>query len=208
MSERRRRFYAGAASILALLMLLAVPSNAAAQQDYITEDEFDLVRDAQEIERRVPVYLRLAEKRLVVLGLMEKSKDDREREQKEIAKWEKEKKDAEKAKRTPPKPPVTEFAYLEDFSRSELLRGYIQAIEEVMSNLDDAYSRKMDVREPLEKLEKFAGETRPLVENFQPANQAERVAAEEAVEKAAEALDGAREALEIVPKTERKANPR
>ncbi len=186
------------------LFLLAIPLRGASQQDYITEDEFDLVRDAQEIELRVPVYLRLAEKRLVVLGLMDKSKKDMEREQKEIAEWEKEKKDAAKAKRTPPKEPVTEFAYLEEFTRPELLRGYIQAIDEVMSNLDDAYSRKLDVRGPLEKLEKFAGETRPMVEKFQPSNQAERAAAEDAVEKATEALNGAREALDIVPKTERK----
>jgi hypothetical protein len=189
-----------------VLLLLAVPLSSFAAQDYLTEDELDLVRDAQEIDRRVPVYMRLAEKRLIVLGLMEKTAKELEQERKNIEKWEKEKAEAEKAKRRPPKEPVTEYIYLEDFTRPELLRGYVQAINEIMSNLDDAYTRRLDIRQSLEKLEEFARTTLPLVEKFEGRNQAERIAAEEAVEKANEALTGAREALEIVPKTERKAD--
>jgi hypothetical protein len=63
--------------------------SAAPAQDYLTEDELDLVRDAQEIDLRIPVYVRLAEKRLVVLGVMEKGAKDKERELKEREKWEK-----------------------------------------------------------------------------------------------------------------------
>jgi hypothetical protein len=77
-----------------------------------------------------------------------------------------------------------------------------------MSNLDDAYSRKLDVRGGLEKLEEFAGDTLALLQKFQPKTQGERVAHEEAVEKANQALNGAKEALQIVPKTEKKANPK
>jgi hypothetical protein len=189
-----------------VLLFLVLPLSSFAAQDYLTEDELDLVRDAQEIERRVPVYMRLAEKRLIVLGLMQKTAKELEQEKKEVERWQKEKAEAEKAKRRPPKEPVTEYVYLEDFTRSELLRGYVQAINEIMSNLDDAYTRKFDIREPLEKLEEFARTTLPLVETFEAKNQAERVALEEAVDKANEALTGAKEALELVPKTERKPN--
>jgi hypothetical protein len=189
-----------------VLLFLVLPLSSFAAQDYLTEDELDLVRDAQEIERRVPVYMRLAEKRLIVLGLMQKTAKELEQEKKEVERWQKEKVEAEKAKRRPPKEPVTEYVYLEDFTRSELLRGYVQAINEIMSNLDDAYTRKFDIREPLEKLEEFARTTLPLVETFEAKNQAERVALEEAVDKANEALTGAKEALELVPKTERKPN--
>ena len=96
------------------------------------------------------------------------------------------------------------MAYLADFTRSELLRGYIQAIEEVMTNIDDAYGRKLDVRNPLEDLEKFLRETMPLVEKFQPKNDSEHVAMDDAMDKAKEALSSTKEALGVVPKTEKK----
>lgn len=186
-------------ALLLTTLVMAVP-----KKDYLTEEELDLIRDAQEISLRVPTYLRLAEKRLVVLGLTEKSEKDREKERRDQEKYEKEKKKAgDKADKV--KPPENEFAYLEDFTRSELLRGYIQVLEEVMSNIDDAYTRKADVRDSLEELEKFSRETLPIVQKFQPKSDNERVAFEEAVDKARESLNGAKEALSIVPKTEKKA---
>lgn len=199
-------FYA----VLGLSFLLATALLAAPKKEYLTEDELDLVRDAQEINLRVPVYLRLAEKRLIFLGLMEKGQKEIERERKEREKWEKEKKKAEKSgdKTAAQKEPVDEYVYLEDFTRSELLRGYIQTLDEVMDNIDDAYTRRLDVRDPLENLEEFTRETAPLLEKFQPKNDSERLAIEEAVDKAKSALNDAKEALNIVPKTEKKAKKR
>ena len=73
-----------------------------------------------------------------------------------------------------------------------------------MSNIDDSYNRKLDVRDSLEDLEKFLRETIPLVEKFQPKNDSERSAMNDALVKAREAMTGAKEALSIVPKTEKK----
>jgi hypothetical protein len=37
--------------------------------------------------------------------------------------------------------------YLTELTRVELLRGYVEAIEEIKTDIDDAYKEKQDVRE-------------------------------------------------------------
>jgi hypothetical protein len=188
---------------LLLIALLGAPVLTAAKQEYFTEDELDTIRDAQEMALRVPAYFKLAERRLIFLGLMEQSEKEKEKERKEREKRAKEiKKAGENAGLQ--KPPIDEMAYLSDFTRSELLRGYIQALEEVMTNIDDAYERKLEVRESLEDLEKFARDTAPLLQKFQPKNDSERAALMDALAKAKDAEAGARDALNVVPKTEKK----
>ena len=177
--------------------------SSAAKREYFTEDELDLIRDAQELRYRVPTYFKLAERRLMFIGLKQQSDKEKEKEKKEE---QQRLKDAQKAGTAPAgrKAPEDPLGYLDDFTRSELLRGYAQAVDEVMSNIDDSYNRKLDVRDSLEDLEKFLRETIPLVEKFQPKNDSERSAMNDALVKAREAMTGAKEALSIVPKTEKK----
>jgi hypothetical protein len=176
--------------------------SAAPRAEYLTDDELDLIRDAQGLSLRLPAYFKLAEKRLVVLGVSKKTEKEIEAERKKLEQYEKEKKKAgDKADKVPK--PLSEYDYLLDFTRAELLRGYVQIIDEVMSNLEDSYSRKLDVREALEDLEKFTTETLPKLEKFDPRNEAETLAKQSAIEKAQEALDSTKEALTKVPKTEK-----
>src|SRR5437868_12166170 len=181
--------------------LFAIP-----KKEYFTEDELDLIRDAQELNQRVPVYFKLAERRLIFLGLMEKSDKEKEKEQKEKEKREKDKKKAKAGdtRATANKVDPDDTSYLADFTSAELLRGYIEALDEITTNIDYAYSRKLDVRDPLEDLEKFARETIPFLEKFKPKNNGERAAMDEAIDKAKETQDQAKEALNTVPKTEKK----
>src|SRR5436305_8926665 len=146
---------------------------AGAKKEYFTEDELDLIRDAQDLGERVPVYIKLAERRLVFLGLMEKSEKEKEKERKEREKREKEKKKAGDTRATSNKVDPDDTSYLADFTSAELLRGYIQALEEVTTNIDYAYSRKLDVRGSLEDREKFTLETIPVLEKFKPKNDIE-----------------------------------
>jgi len=44
-----------------------------AKQEYFTDGELDIIRDAQELSARIPAYFDLAERRLVILGVAEKS---------------------------------------------------------------------------------------------------------------------------------------
>jgi len=74
------RHLAKASFAFAMMMLvLALPRTAAAMDEHLTDDELDLIRDAQELSQRVPVYLKLAEKRLAFLGLIEQSAEAKER---------------------------------------------------------------------------------------------------------------------------------
>jgi len=176
----------------------------AAKKEYFTEDEQDLIRDAQELSQRVPVYFKLAERRLIFLGLMEKSEKEKEKERQEKQKRERGKKKAGDTRATANKVDPDDTSYLADFTSAELLRGYIEALDEVTSNIDYAYSRKLDVRDSLEDLEKFTLETIPVLEKFKPKNDIERVAIEEAIEKAKDTQAETKEALRSVPKTEKK----
>ena len=89
-----------------LTSLLIVPNSdaqrrrAPSKKEYFTEDELDLIRDAQELGERVPVYIKLAERRLIFLGLMEKSEKEKEKELKEKEKRQKAKKTADDTRAT------------------------------------------------------------------------------------------------------------
>jgi len=199
-------------TIFSLAVSLIVPATSAAQRrqragakkEYFTEDELDLIRDAQELSERVPVYIKLAERRLVFLGLIEKSEKEKEKEQKAKEKRQKAKTKAGDTRATANKVDPDDTSYLEDFTPAELLHGYMEALDEMMTNIDYAYSRKLDVRNSVEDLEKFSRETAPVLEKFMPKNDSEKVVMEEAIDKAKESQEQAKEALKNVPKTEKK----
>jgi hypothetical protein len=191
-------------SLLLIVAASVAVSLFAAKKEYFTEDEIDLIRDAQDLTARVPAYLKLAERRLIFLGLMEKSAQQIEKEKKEKEKRAKEDKKSVDPRATAKKAPLDDTSYLDDFTPAELLRGYIQALEEITTNIDDAYSRKLDVRDSLEDLAKFVGDTLPMLEKFKPKNDAERLALQDAVDKAKQTAADTKEALSVVPKTEKK----
>src|SRR6266446_1585362 len=64
----------------------------AQKREYFTEDELDLIRDNQDLNARVATYFKLAERRLIFLGIMEKSQQQIEKERKELDKRAKEQK--------------------------------------------------------------------------------------------------------------------
>lgn len=192
---------------LSLVLILTFPPLVSAQKgEYFTDEEIDLIRDAQELKLRVPVLFTLADRRLFFLGVKEKTEKQKQEDQKLREKRQKEAQKAAKNGGPKSTEPIDPEAYLADFSRSELLRGYVEALDEVMSNIDDAYERKFDVRESLENLERYTKETLPLLSKYQAKNSAETAAVEQARDKTQEALDGAREAMKTVPKTEKKAD--
>jgi hypothetical protein len=103
-----------------LLLLLCLPRTAAAKE-FLTDEEISKIQDAQEIDRRVKVYLDAAELRL-------KTADDRLNGQES-------------------KPGDA----LEFFSVEEMIDGYCQILDSVMSNLDGAYRNSKTERRQLEK---------------------------------------------------------
>ncbi len=195
----------GTTSLVAILGLTSVPGSLAA--DYFTEVEIEQIREAQSIERRIPVFLEIANIRLVRLGLVEGEEevDNEEGGGNSITRG---------IIRILSPEAADELERIDDelsaltndlsmFSRGDLLRGYYQALEEAMDNIDDAYERdRGDVRKPLENLLEFVENTIPALGEFSPDDGNEEIALEDAIEIAELARDGATEALDIVPQTE------
>ena len=193
----------------------AVPQRQAGpSKEYFVDEEVDYIRDAQGLSARVSALLKLANIRLVYLSMKEKGKDDKELEKK-IADIHDEltgKKPAKpssiptdipkpEAKSTPSAP------YLTDLTRIELLRGYIEAIDEVSGDIDDAYRQKQEVRGVLEQYEKFLDSSAPLLRRFQARNTTERQAIDDARSATQESLESAQDGLKKIPKTEKSGKP-
>jgi hypothetical protein len=177
--------------------------------EYFTEMEIDQIRDTQDIGKRTSVFLDIAKTRLIYLGLEEEETKKGPGKATRVAKIlinifqpgataevDQQQEEAEKAA-------DESTAELTEFTPAELLRGYFQALEEAMDNIDDAYERKRgDVRKPLEALKKFTEESLPALKRFEAGTEGEDSALSDAIEQAELALEGAKAALKTIPKTE------
>ena len=152
---------------------------------------------------RISALFRLADLRLTALELKAKSAQEKEAERKADEERRKAARDAQKAGKAAPKTAERPEVYLADFTRAELLGGYTEALDEAMNDIDDAYTRKLDVRDSIEKLSRYSKEQLPIVKSFQPKSNAESHAKDEAIEITEKAIADTKAALEIVPKTEK-----
>ncbi|HXG94265.1 MAG TPA: hypothetical protein VNN73_18115 [Blastocatellia bacterium] len=91
--------------------------------DYLTEEEDDHVREAQDPEKRIKVFMKIADRRLAALTGNQSAAPADKKAQKR----------AEEEER--------EWGAIPKLSRAELLRHYARAIEECMVKLEDAYER-------------------------------------------------------------------
>ncbi len=196
-------------SLIVLSVLLLTRTGAGAQRtDYVTEEEEDLIRDAQGLQMRVPVFLKLLDNRIVALGLRERTPKERDQAKKDIAAYEREKKEAETFKVENAElraRPVNPDIYLRNTPRAELLRGYMQIIDETMDNIDDAFDQHLDVREYVESLEKFVSEQLPRLKKFEAKTATETSAIKAAIHHSEGALEDIHLALKSIPKTEKKS---
>ena len=196
------------AAILCSVLLAAGIAAAAQRVDYVTEEEEDLIRDAQGLKLRVPVYLKLLDNRVVALGLRERTAKEREQTKKDIAEYERKKKEIEKLKiegAELPARPVNPDIYLRNAPRAELLRGYMQIIDETMDNIEDAFDQHLDVREHIESLEKFVSEQLPRLRKFEAKTASETSALKATITHSEQAIEDLQNALKSVPKTEKKS---
>jgi hypothetical protein len=96
------------------LVLLALATVNAQKRDHLSDQEADLVREFQEIDKRIEIFIRAADRRLLVLA-----NPDAKQTKKEEEKW-------------GPLPTGTKL---------ELLQDYKRILEEAEEKLDDAYER-------------------------------------------------------------------
>lgn len=130
-----------------LALVLSCCSTATAHypqaRDYLTPKEIDLVKDAQELDKRINVFIKAAERRLVVIkGLDTNSKEL--------------KKDAEF------------WGDLPSGARSELVGDIAKILDAAIDNIDDVSSR--DEKNPAlpRALRKLAGAASHIIEQLKP----------------------------------------
>jgi hypothetical protein len=198
MSSPRR-----AIAVIAATVLLFLSTGLKGQSfDYVTEEEEDLIRDAQGLALRVPLLLKFLDNRIVALGLRERTAKEREQAKKDLAEYEREVKDAAKVKDAEVRAkPVNPDVYLRKVTRPELLRGFMQITDEIMDNIDDAYDRNLPVREQVEALEKFLNEQLPRFEKLQAVTPSETSALKATISHTEKAIEDCRNALKTLPKT-------
>lgn len=175
-----------ARTIALLFFLIACPALVQGR-DFLNEQEADRVREAQEIDKRASVFLRIAERRLnALLGAAATSAPP-------SAQKEKKKKDKDKEKEDEgdygPEPTGTV---------EELLENYAGVMSELLDKLDDAFERKKGDPNLPKAIDKIldVGEThlqRLAQLRAKVKSEAEQSALEKAMEIAKMAVDGARE---------------
>jgi len=196
-------FRRAAAATVAILICAFV--TGAQSVDYVTEEEEDLIRDAQGLPARITIYLKFLDNRIVALGLRERMAKEREQTKKDIADYQDEVKAIDKLKVKDAEvraKPVNPDVYLRNTPKTELMRGYIQIIDETMDYLDDAYDRHEDVRHHVEALQKFLQEQLPRFQKLEPQTPAETSALKAVISHSEQAIDDIRQALPKLPKTE------
>ncbi len=90
--------------------------------DYLTEEEDDFVREAQEPDQRIKVFMKIIDRRLKAITSETPAADDKKaqkNQEEENRKW----------------------GVLPKLDRAGYLKHYILAIDEAMAKLDDAYER-------------------------------------------------------------------
>jgi len=182
----------------------AVALSAAQAADYVKEEEVDLIRDAQTLEKRMGLYLKLLDNRIVALGLRERTAKEREETKKDLADYQNEAKAAAKVKEAEVRAkPVNPDVYLRNTTKAELLRGYMQIIDESMDYIEDAFERRLDVRPGVESLEKFLQEQLPRFKRLEVQTASETSALKATITHSERAIEDLEKALQTLPKMER-----
>jgi hypothetical protein len=113
MTQTSRTILRNACLVFGIILLLNLSAQAQ-KRDHLSEQEVDLVREAQEIDLRIQVFVKAADRRLLVLITPSATQKPKEEEV---------------------------WGPLPKGTRLELLSDYKRILEEAEEKLDDAYER-------------------------------------------------------------------
>ena len=112
--------------VLAVLLLLSLPLLVFAQgRDHLTPQEIDLVKEAQILDKRIEVFIKAAERRLLVLNGNATATANAKQLKKDSERW----------------------GELPAGSRGDLVADIARILDEAITNIDDVSAR--DERNPL-----------------------------------------------------------
>jgi hypothetical protein len=173
---------------LALVVLIALtqpaPANAAHAQrrEHLTEQEVEMVRDTQELDRRAELFIKIAERRLLVV-----TGATSEQTPKELEKW----------------------GAVPKGSRSALFNDLARIFDEAINNVDDVAARTPDsalIPKAVRKLEAAATRFLPQLTALRQsasASDGERESLEQAIDNLQQIVEAAKRLPEDEP-TEKK----
>ena len=163
------------AASLIFVLLLSLPCSAfasARQREHLTDEEIELVRDNQELDKRTGVFIKAAERRLLAVTNPEEAA---KQQAKDKEKW-------GEVKGT----------------RAQLFYDISKILDEAVTNVDDSAQHNPDsplLRKSLYKLSEAAGRIAPqltrLREGAREESEADQL--DRAIETAQEILDAARQ---------------
>lgn len=122
-----RKFYVALFALFIYALFASLPAGArhTVKRDHLTEQEADLVREAQALDKRTDVFVRAAERRLQAISGATTVAVSAKQAQKELEAW-------------GPLPKGT---------RAELLSDFAKILDEAINNIDDVAAR--DSKNPL-----------------------------------------------------------
>ena len=128
------------AALLATLSPVLFPLQSFAQsRDYITDKESDRVREAQAIDRRVAVFIKIVERR--ILAITDPSAANSKQAQKDAENW----------------------GELRTGTRAELLSDIAKTLDAAITNIDEASKRAPQNPLPVKALRKLAESSTQLL---------------------------------------------
>ena len=132
--------------IFSFCLALFTTVNVSAQRDHLTPEEQELVKDAQILDKRIEVFIKAADRRLLVIRGGSADGATSKQLKKDSEKW----------------------GALPSGSRAELIRDVAKILDEAITNIDDVSAR--DEKNPLiaKALRKLAAETTRIVEQLKP----------------------------------------
>jgi hypothetical protein len=130
--------------LLTLVVSLLLVNTAWAQRDHLTPQEVDLVKEAQVLDKRTDVFIRAAERRLLVINGTAAANEKQLK--KEAERW----------------------GELPTGSRAELISDIARIVDEAITNIDDVALK--DERNPLiaKSLRKLAASVTSIMNQLKP----------------------------------------
>ncbi|HXF05212.1 MAG TPA: hypothetical protein VNM72_07335 [Blastocatellia bacterium] len=115
--KKRRSYIVGFGLAIALVTTCPYPGGAQESDEYLTPKEINQLKEAQEIDLRVKVLMKIAERRLLLLENRSAQQSKKEEE---------------------------EWGPLPKASPATLLNHYVKAVDETIINIEDAHSREAE----------------------------------------------------------------
>ena len=132
--------------LLTFVISLLLANTALAQRDYLTPQEVDLVKEAQILDKRIDVFIRAAERRLIVINGSASAAANAKQLKKDSERW----------------------GELPTGSRAELVSDIARIVDAAIDNIDNVSMH--DERSPLigKSLRKLAASVNSIMAQLKP----------------------------------------